>query len=188
MKMKMKIETRKEEKGITLIALVITIIILIILAAISINLVIGDNGLIVKTMRAEMLNRQSMLQEQLRLHANSFVGSQKIEDILLETIECNGEKTLENAVKGSIYNKGENVIVYKLDVNKFKEITGIEIKEQEYNGGKWYTDLEANIYLVYNNEADIPAWAKGNPEDGYFSEDIYLRNIIKVIGVIILWL
>jgi len=38
----------KEQKAITLIALVVTIIVLIILAGVSINLVLGDNGIITK--------------------------------------------------------------------------------------------------------------------------------------------
>ena len=41
-------ENVKRERGITLIALVITIIVLIILAGVSINLVLGDNGIITK--------------------------------------------------------------------------------------------------------------------------------------------
>ena len=41
---KMKFNTT--ERGITLVALVITIVILIILATVSINAVLGDNGLI----------------------------------------------------------------------------------------------------------------------------------------------
>ena len=36
----------KNKRGITLIALVITIIILLILASVSLNLVLGDNGII----------------------------------------------------------------------------------------------------------------------------------------------
>ena len=42
----------KNNKGITLIALVITIIVLIILAGISINLLLGDNGIIKKAQEA----------------------------------------------------------------------------------------------------------------------------------------
>ena len=38
----------RREKGITLVALVVTIIVLIILAGVSINLVLGDNGIITK--------------------------------------------------------------------------------------------------------------------------------------------
>ena len=37
---------KKSSKGITLVALVVTIIVLIILAGVSINLVLGDNGII----------------------------------------------------------------------------------------------------------------------------------------------
>ena len=43
----------KKEKGITLVALVVTIIILIILAGISMNTLIGDNGIITKAKQAK---------------------------------------------------------------------------------------------------------------------------------------
>lgn len=36
----------KEDKGITLIAFIITIIVLLILACVSLNAIIGDNGVI----------------------------------------------------------------------------------------------------------------------------------------------
>lgn len=36
----------KNSKGITLVALVVTIVVLLILAGVSINLVLGENGLI----------------------------------------------------------------------------------------------------------------------------------------------
>lgn len=42
----------KQEKGITLVALVITIIVLIILAAVSISLVFGSEGIIARTKQA----------------------------------------------------------------------------------------------------------------------------------------
>ena len=43
----------KDTKGITLVALVVTIIILIILAGVSINLVIGNSGIIAKAQIAK---------------------------------------------------------------------------------------------------------------------------------------
>ena len=46
------VKQMKKQKGITLIALVITIIILIILAAITINAVFGENGLILRAQEA----------------------------------------------------------------------------------------------------------------------------------------
>ena len=44
---------QKKEKGITLIALVITIIVLLILAGVSINMVLGDDGIIENAKKAE---------------------------------------------------------------------------------------------------------------------------------------
>ena len=43
----------KKNKGITLVALVVTIVVLLILAGVSINLVLGDNGIIAKAQEAE---------------------------------------------------------------------------------------------------------------------------------------
>ena len=43
----------KKNKGITLVALVVTIVVLLILAGLSINLVLGDNGIIAKAQEAK---------------------------------------------------------------------------------------------------------------------------------------
>lgn len=56
----------KKEKGITLVALVVTIVVLLILAGVSINLVLGENGLITqaktaKAKTAEMTNDENYL-------------------------------------------------------------------------------------------------------------------------------
>ena len=42
----------KNKQGITLIALVVTLVILIILAAVSINMVLGDSGVITEAQKA----------------------------------------------------------------------------------------------------------------------------------------
>ena len=47
------IDIVKKEKGITLIALVVTIIVLIILAGVSINILVGDNGIITQAQKAK---------------------------------------------------------------------------------------------------------------------------------------
>ena len=51
--MEQKEKTRQGNKGITLIALVVTIVVLIILATISINAVLGNNGIIKKAQEAK---------------------------------------------------------------------------------------------------------------------------------------
>ncbi len=54
----------KNNKGITLIALVITIIVLIILAGVSINLVLGENGLFTRARKAAEDYQQAAINEQ----------------------------------------------------------------------------------------------------------------------------
>ena len=58
-----------KEKGITLIALVITIVILIILATVSLNVVLGEGGLIQRAKQAKELTEQAALEEQQGLNS-----------------------------------------------------------------------------------------------------------------------
>ncbi len=58
---------KKNSSGITLIALVVTIIVLIILAGISINLLLGNNGIITKAKDATQQYEMSQLKEELEL-------------------------------------------------------------------------------------------------------------------------
>ena len=68
--MKQKIAKQKDVKsqsGITLIALVITIIVLLILAGISINLVLGENGVLAKAKYASFVNEMTAVEEKLNI-------------------------------------------------------------------------------------------------------------------------
>ena len=58
-----KEKKQKKENGITLVALVVTIVILIILATVSINAVLGDNGLIKQAEKTKDLAENSILKE-----------------------------------------------------------------------------------------------------------------------------
>lgn len=57
----------KREKGITLIALVITIIVLLILAGITLNLVIGENGIIANAQNSKEIARADSVEEEVKL-------------------------------------------------------------------------------------------------------------------------
>ena len=58
----------KRENGITIIALVVTIIILLILAGVSINMLVGDNGIIKKAQQAKKDTIFAGQQEQEQLN------------------------------------------------------------------------------------------------------------------------
>lgn len=64
---------RINERGITLIALVITIIILLILAGVALSLVVGDNGVLNKSMNAVDETNRAATQEQLELAISSVI-------------------------------------------------------------------------------------------------------------------
>ena len=66
--MKLNIKT-KDKNGITLVALVVTIIVLIFLAGVSINLVIGNNGIMQKAVKAKRDMEQAAKEEQEGLSA-----------------------------------------------------------------------------------------------------------------------
>ena len=58
----------KNNKGITLVALVVTIIVLIILTGISINLTIGDNGIITIAQKAKENIELAKIEEETELN------------------------------------------------------------------------------------------------------------------------
>ena len=62
----------KEMKGITLIALVITIVVLLILAGVSINLLLGDNGIITKAKEAKDSYSKSAVKEKVGFLLNEY--------------------------------------------------------------------------------------------------------------------
>jgi len=57
----------KDQKGITLVALVITIIVLLILAGISLSLVVGDNGILGRASNSSNVQRAATAREQMIL-------------------------------------------------------------------------------------------------------------------------
>lgn len=109
----------KNQKGITLIALVITIIVLLILAGVSIAMLTGDNGILTKATQsksetglAEVLERVNMeLNAQLAnaMAGDAFDEKSDIEENL-ETIT--GDYDVEATVtNGTTYNTNATVTI-----------------------------------------------------------------------------
>ena len=70
-------ETKKRAtKGITLIALVVTIVVLLILAGVSLNLVIGNNGIITKAGESKDANKYAAIKDEYELYkSNQYIES-----------------------------------------------------------------------------------------------------------------
>ena len=60
-------QRKTQERGITLIALVIAIVVLLILAGVSIAMLTGQNGILTQATKAREENRGASVQEQIDL-------------------------------------------------------------------------------------------------------------------------
>ena len=125
----------KREKGITLVALVVTIVVLLILAGVSINLLLGENGLITQAQEAKRKTAEAEENEITSMDsAYAWIEQEKIEEV-------EGVKIPE----GFVY------------VGGTKE-SGIVISDNENDKGKYKgkesvgTDLEGNQYVFVNVE------------------------------------
>ncbi len=71
--MRLKMKKIKENKGITLIALVITILVLLILAGVSIQILSGSNGIVSKARKSSSANMYIAILERLNLELNNLL-------------------------------------------------------------------------------------------------------------------
>ena len=84
----------KEQKGITLIALVITIIVLLILAGISIAMLTGNNGLLTKANSAKTETTKAEVMERINMELNAAYADVLSGDIT--SFDGYGEKIANN--------------------------------------------------------------------------------------------
>ena len=99
---------KKDVKGITLIALVITIIVLLILAAVSIAMLTGENGLLQKATKAKEENKLAQAKEQINLMLQEYrierdTGSNKSFENFLQ--EKKNDKKIDDYEKNENYNE-----------------------------------------------------------------------------------
>ena len=139
-------EQLKSKKGITLIALVVTIIILIILAGVSINLVLGDKGIITKTRFAKeqtelgKTNEEISLNEMAKYMEDIETGTGGSEAGTKETIS-----TKEDEVKTASGNE-KGYVGYYADLNNDGKIT-LE------DDGIIYADLAVGASGTWNSDS-----------------------------------
>ena len=84
----------KEQKGITLIALVITIIVLLILAGISIAMLTGNNGLLTKANDAKSETSKAEVIERINMELNAAYADVLSGDIT--SFDGYGDKIKDN--------------------------------------------------------------------------------------------
>ena len=113
---------KKQEKGITLMALVITIIVLLILAGVTIAMLTGDNGIISKAMQAKIRTEEAK-----------------------ETEET-GLNEIENYINGKSAEAG--VVVQDLKSIKSDGTEGEVIGEKVSDGAEGVVPIPSGFYYV----------------------------------------
>ena len=159
----------KKEHGITLIALVVTIVVLLILAAISINMVLGDNGLIAKATLAKKQTEISSIIESAQSDISAWKMSQLIQgkntsldNATIKEILRNKDYVQEVKDASFITKQGEYEILYLDLIETGKNSNNSESDSQEnvINVEKLITGEASNNYTGQVEDLGIPLLSK----------------------------
>ena len=152
-------------KGITLVALVVTIVVLLILAGVSINLVLGENGLITQAKQAKEKTKTAEAEEKTSIDYASEYINQEMGNILVEkTIdEYPGDITDNNTRDGSVENPYvissiEDLIAFSSSVTNGNTYEGkvVELEyDLDFNSVNSYAEAYRSDYSKYGYEGNI---------------------------------
>ena len=102
------LKKKQENKGITLVALVVTIVVLLILAGVTITALTGDNGILSQVARAKQENEKSGIIEEIRLdiatkQANNLgsINEDEFYEILSKYGVISDNETILTTIKGN---------------------------------------------------------------------------------------
>ena len=124
----------KQEKGITLIALVVTIVVLLILAGVSISLVINNNGVISKAKEAKNQYAEAQTNDEKQLEETS----DWIDEMEKGIKKVDGVPIPEGYYYvGGTKAKGLVISDEEADAGKYKTVTDGNIPQTELIGNQW---------------------------------------------------
>lgn len=177
-----KITKERRENGITLIALVVTIVVLIILAAISINAVLGENGIIRKTKETRKIQSHAEVTDATKLLYLDY----ELEQIIgpsVATGATNTETFLEYLIRKGYTNENGVVVVEKLLGNNTGYGNGSGnsdiYKIEETEDGKY----ELNYYDVEENKeklTELGEIKEAEADSNKIIDVIYVENTEKM--------
>ena len=141
----MNTKERKNEKGITILALVITVIVILILAGITIGTTSGDDGAIINASKAKFRTEIRDIQEKIELEEINHNDGEdfqfgSLEDLIGRTDEYNEILSIEN---GNLVYDPEKVSdkqkewLEEMDIQAKTDIIPIYTAEQLKKIRKW---------------------------------------------------
>ena len=137
---------KKQQKGITLIALVVTIIILLILAGVSIAMLTGNNGVLTQAKSAKENTRVGEVQEKVKLAAQAA---------LTDNLGNGIEKEKFQEELNNMFTQGEQVSLEYDETNKKYTVTvdkyEVEVSNMGAVGEAKEATIQAKLTLTYKN-------------------------------------
>ena len=165
----------KNQKGITLVALVITIIVLLILAGVTIAMVVGDNGILTRSKQAKFESIKSDVDEkvkmavedlsaeiQVQLAKSSDVSIGKDNAVSVITRTCKTGDGFTVTCDKDIASSGKSTISIEYTKNDLKSAA---TKSWKDNTGKLSYTIEIEGFAV------TKAQGSGNNYGGYSTGD-----------------
>ena len=110
-------------EGITLIALVVTIVVLLILAGVSLNLVLGNNGIITKAQDAKLMTRAGSAEDEVELwKSDNYIARTSNQATIDKETMLQGLKDKNLVYEEEIDRDNEIITIKKKDGTIVKEI------------------------------------------------------------------
>ena len=163
----------KNKKGITLITLIVTVVVLIILAGVSINAVIGDDGIIKKTQNSANLTKEAEVKE-------------AINRTILEFYLTNDYETLEDFLKAKAEDGSIDSVTKNADgtltVKKGEYSVTVENKTNSSGGSSsgGSTGGETQTPEITIGEAKVVANSDGTGSAITDAASVYLGNTLYI--------
>ena len=127
---------KKQNKGITLIALVITIIVLLILAGVSIATLTGENGILTQTEEAKQKTKLEEEKEKIKLAWNALKIENLGGNVTVQQLQEELNKDPENKL---LISEDFKVTLtdgkkYKIENGEIKQLKAYSIEVNDHNG------------------------------------------------------
>ena len=139
----------KDQKGITLIALVITIIVLLILAGVAIAMLSGDNGILKRASESSIETAMATAREQVALEANNAIIEYSKATYVDNNTTKNVQTYVNDALKSTTF-KAEvekGAVTYTYDESTKK----VTITSKDNTGYKSEGSVDANGKIEFTN-------------------------------------
>ena len=175
----------KNEKGITLIALIITIIVLLILAGVSLNAIIGENGILNRATESSIATKFAGYKEEMEMNLMGDENLENFEVVNIILLDKNVKKYIPSLIEedigkigiisGKLYYFGDDEICKKVAKSLNIEIAPEEMTTDEFENQMETKAIEESIKKMTGNSFIL------DNEDGS-GQEVGIKLVNKSFG------